>query len=142
VDSLDLSLEIKDNNNRAAHLEQVKFLNNKMMQVVDQLLNSENPPVIIISSDHGSAFLFDGTLEKWDSPTNEMIKERMNNIMFIYLPSNETDIFYEGMTSVNVFRVLFNYYFETDFEILEDRIFFSRDGSYDFKDVTDLVRST
>ena len=142
VDSLDLSLEIKDNNNRAAHLEQLKFLNNKMMQVVDQLLNSENPPVIIISSDHGSAFLFDGTLEKWDSPTDEMIKERMNNIMFIYLPSNETDIFYEGMTSVNVFRVLFNYYFETDFEILEDRIFFSRDGSYDFKDVTDLVRST
>ena len=141
VDNLDLSLEIKDNNNRNAHLEQLKFVNKKMTQVVDQLLNSENPPVIIITSDHGTAFLFDGNLAKWDSPTNEMIKERMNNIMFVYLPSNKTDIFYEDMTLVNVFRVLFNYYFETDFEILDDKIFFSRDGSYDFIDVTDILRN-
>tara|TARA_B100000745_G_scaffold245314_1_gene167448 strand:- start:109 stop:951 length:843 start_codon:yes stop_codon:yes gene_type:complete len=141
VDNLDLSLEIKDNNNRDAHLEQLKFVNKKMTQVVDQLLNSENPPVIIITSDHGTAFLFDGNLAKWDSPTNEMIKERMNNIMFVYLPSNKTDIFYEDMTLVNVFPVLFNYYFETDFEILDDKIFFSRDGSYDFIDVTDILRN-
>ena len=141
VDNLDLSLEIKDNNSRNAHLEQLKFVNKKMTQVVDQLLNSENPPVIIITSDHGTAFLFDGNLAKWDSPTNEMIKERMNNIMFVYLPSNKTDIFYEDMTLVNVFPVLFNYYFETDFEILDDKIFFSRDGSYDFIDVTDILRN-
>ena len=142
VDNLDLSLEIRDNNNRNAHLEQLKFLNKKMMEVVDQLLNSENPPVIIITSDHGSAFLFDGNLENWNSPTDEMIKERMNNIMFVYLPSNETGVFYEGITQVNVFRVLFNHYFETDFEILEDRMFFSKDTSYDFKDVTDMLRDT
>ena len=142
VDSLDLSLEVRDNNNRAAHLEQLKFVNKKIAQVVDQLLDSESPPVIIISSDHGSAFLFDGNLTNWDNPTNEMIKERMDNIMFIYLPSNETDIFYEEITPVNVFRVLFNHYFETDFEILEDKIFFSRDGSYNFKDVTNIIRNT
>ena len=87
-------------------------------------------------------FFFDGNLENWDNPTNEMIKERMDNIMFIYLPSNETDIFYEEITPVNVFRVLFNHYFETDFEILEDKIFFSRDGSYNFKDVTNIIRNT
>ena len=137
-----MSLEVRDNNNRAAHLEQLKFVNKKIAQVVDQLLDSESPPVIIISSDHGSAFLFDGNLTNWDNPTNEMIKERMDNIMFIYLPSNETDIFYEEITPVNVFRVLFNHYFETDFEILEDKIFFSRDGSYNFKDVTNIIRNT
>ena len=112
VDNLDLSLEIKDNNNREAHLEQLKFVNKKITQVVDQLLDLENPPVIIISSDHGSAFLFDGMLENWDNATNEMIKERMDNIMFIYLPSNKTNIFYENITPVNIFRVLFNNYFE------------------------------
>jgi len=61
--------------------------------------------------------------------------------MFVYLPSNKTDICYEDMTLVNVFRVLFNYYFEPDFEILDDKIFFSRDGSYDFIDVTDILRN-
>jgi len=142
VDNLDLSLEIKDNNNREAHLEQLKFVNKKITQVVDQLLDLENPPVIIISSDHGSAFLFDGMLENWDNATNEMIKERMDNIMFIYLPSNKTNIFYENITPVNIFRVLFNNYFGTDLEILEDRSFFSKDGYYDLIDVTDILRNT
>ena len=141
VDSLDLSLEIKDNNNRDAHLEQLKFVNKKITQVVNQLLDSENPPVIIIISDHGSAFLFEGKLESWDNPSNEMIKERMDNIMFIYLP-NEINIFYENMTPVNIFRVLFNNYFGTDLEILEDRSFFSKDGYYDLIDVTDILRNT
>ena len=142
VDSLDLSLEIEDNNNRGAHLEQLKFVNNKMPEVVNQLLDSESPPVIIIASDHGTAFLFNGKLENWDNPTNEMVKERMDNIMFVYLPDNAIDIFYEDMTSVNIFRVLFNHYFETEMEILEDRSFFSKDEYYNFKDVTKMLRTT
>ena len=62
--------------------------------------------------------------------------------MFIYLPSNKTNIFYENITPVNIFRVLFNNYFGTDLEILEDRSFFSKDGYYDLIDVTDILRNT
>ena len=71
-----------------------------------------------------------------------MVKERMDNIMFVYLPDNAIDIFYEDMTSVNIFRVLFNHYFETEMEILEDRSFFSKDEYYNFKDVTKMLRTT
>ena len=142
VDSLDLSLEIKDNNNRDAHLEQLKFVNKKMTEVINQLLSSESPPVIIITSDHGTAFLFDGKLENWDDPTNEMMKERMDNIMFVYLPDDTADIFYEDMTPVNMFRILFNHYFGTELEILEDRSFFTKDQYYNFIDITDILRNT
>ena len=43
------------------------------------------------------------------------------------------------MTPVNTFRVLFNDYFNTNFEILEDRVFFSNyEKPYNFIDVTHL----
>ena len=68
-----------------------------------------------------------------------MIKERADNITFIFLPNNTTNIFSESSTPVNTFRILFNHYFETDFEILEDKSFTSKDKSYDLKDVTHIV---
>jgi hypothetical protein len=37
------------------------------------------------------------------------------------------------------FQILFNHYFETDFKILDDKIYFGKDGSYNLKDVTDII---
>jgi len=137
--NLDPHLETMDNLDKEAFTNQLIFVNKKTTEVINQLLNSENQPVIIIQSDHGTAFLFEGKSENWSNPTNEMIKERTDNINFIFLPKNTENIFSESTTPVNTFRILFNHYFETDFEILEDKVYFAKDGSYDLKDVTEII---
>ncbi len=139
LENLDRNLETDDNLNKESFVNQLIFINKKITEVVNQLLDSENQPIIIIQSDHGTAFLFEGKENNWLNPTNEMIKERTDSINFIFLPKNTTNIFSESTTSVNTFRILFNYYFGTNYEILEDKIYFAKDGSYDLKDVTDIV---
>jgi hypothetical protein len=137
--NLDPHLETMDNLDKEAFTNQLIFINKKITAVVNQLLDSENQPVIIIQSDHGTAFLFLGNLDNWSNATNEMIKERADSINFIFLPKNTTNIFSESITPVNTFPILFNHYFGTDFKILEDKIYFAKDGSYNLKDVTDII---
>jgi len=45
----------------------------------------------------------------------------------VYLPDKKENIFYNGMTPVNTFRILFNEYFGTNFAILPDIIYYQRD---------------
>jgi hypothetical protein len=137
--NLDPHLETMDNLDKEAFTNQLIFINKKITAVVNQLLDSENQPVIIIQSDHGTAFLFEGNGNNWINPTDEMIKERTDSINFIFLPKNTTNIFSESITPVNTFPILFNHYFGTDFKILEDKIYFAKDGSYNLKDVTDII---
>ena len=125
---------------KQGYLDQLKFTNKKISEVVDKLLNeSEKPPIIIIQSDHGSAFLLSD--KHWDNPTDQMIIERMNNINFYYLPYNGTKILYDNVTPVNSFRLIFNFYFNTDFQILEDKIYYQTyDKPYKFIDVTNIIK--
>ena len=37
--------------------------------------------------------------------------------------------------------ILFNPYFETDFKILDDKIYFEKDGNYNLKNMTNIVLS-
>ena len=70
-----------------------------------------------------------------------MKHDRLSNINYILLPDKNENPLYNTTTPVNTFRVLFNDYFNTNFEILEDRIFFSAyDKPYNFIDVTHLFR--
>ena len=139
LENIDPHLETTENLDKEAFVNQLIFVNKKITQVVNELLNSENQPIIIIQSDHGTAFLFTDYEQNWVTPTNEMIIERADSINFIFLPKNAINIFSESITPVNTFPILFNHYFKTDFEILEDKIYFAKDGSYDLKDVTNII---
>ena len=52
---------------------------------------------------------------------------------------------YENISLVNIFRVIFNDYFETDLEILENKVFFvnmnSKENYLDQRDITDIINS-
>ncbi|WP_187146561.1 sulfatase-like hydrolase/transferase [Nitrosopumilus maritimus] len=118
---------------QSAYFDQVKFLNKKIPQIVNNLLDSENPPIIVIQSDHGSAFLMGEDDTNWKHPDNNMLLERMNIINFIYLPDSP-DILYDEITPVNTFRIILNHYFGTNFEILNDNSYIF--NGTDFEDVT------
>lgn len=93
------------------YVNQVQFLNKKLLQAIDTILaESDVPPIIIIQGDHGP----------WLQPKDK----RMWILAAMYLPGHE-DKLYSTITPVNVFRLVFNLYFGGSYEPLEDVSYFS-----------------
>ena len=90
---------------------QVIYISKQILEVIEVILReSTQPPVIIIQGDHG--------------PSHFQIEDRMTILNAYYFPGREPD-FYPKITPVNSFRLLFNNYFNTDFELLEDVSYYS-----------------
>jgi len=104
--------------NADLYLEQLKFANLKMKEVISKLTNTNNPPVIIIQSDHGMR-----GIETQDTFEYEYVLRSFNNFKAYYFPKVGQNIEFETTTPINSFRVLFNLYFDDEYDILEDRIY-------------------
>ena len=118
-------------------LQQLQFANKKSMELVDKILENEKQSIIIIQSDHGSAF--DVNLH---DPTDDDVHQRLSNINAIYFPDEKPrEILMNDTTNVNTFRIVFNSYFGSDYDILEDRIYWnlSYKKPFWFKDVTSVL---
>ena len=91
---------------------QILWLNGQLLEVVDAILSDyEEPPIIVIASDHGS---------RGEGFGDPMATE----ILAAYLlPDGGGAEIYPHMTSVNLFRVILNYYFDLKFEMLEDKVY-------------------
>ena len=122
------------------YIKQLQFANKKTLELVDNILtNSKTPPIIVIQSDHGS-----------DQPANASLEDTMNeamhNLNVYYLPYGGESILYDGFSQVNSFRLIFNYYFNGEYEILEDKHYwindnpFTNDGYPEFIDVTNKLK--
>ena len=95
---------------------------------------TDHQPIIIIESDHGTSFDFD-----WNNPTNEMLKQRLSNLNAYYMPKGQ-ELLYDTITPVNSFRIMFNSNFNGNFELLEDKVYWSNyDEPYKFEDITKIV---
>jgi|TARA_B110000467_G_scaffold134753_1_gene131263 hypothetical protein len=96
------------------------------------LNETDHQPIIIIESDHGTDF-------DWNEPTNEMLKQRFSNLNAYYMPEGQ-ELLYDTITPVNSFRIMFNSNFNGNFELLEDKVYWSSyDQPYKFEDVTEIV---
>lgn len=114
--------------------EQVMYINQLVIEMVDQILqNSSSPPIVILQADHGPAALMGSSLE------TSCLNERFSILNAYYLPDGNISILYPSITPVNTFRVIFNAYFGTHVEPLPDRNYFSWGDRYNFIDVTDQV---
>jgi len=131
-----LILEDKGRNmNPELHLGQLQFFNLRMKEVISKLTDTNDPPIIIILSDHG---IQGGD---WTNAT-KFWPSRFNNFKAYYFPEVGRNIEFETTTSVNTFRVLFNLYFGYEYDLLEDKLYYTNDKKkqpYQFTDVTDLV---
>jgi len=72
----------------------------------------------------------------------QMLTYETKNFIAIRLPENDSGgEFYETMTPVNIFRTVFNRYFNTTYERLEDRTYYSDYARpYRFTDITDALK--
>ena len=120
---------------KQAYLDQLIYTSNKILELVDKISeNNTRDPIIIVMSDHGYRSEID-----WENPSNENYIAGFDNLAAYYLP-NQMDNLPETISSVNIFRIIFNSYLGTEFEMLEDRqVWYDPQRPFDFTDVTDKL---
>lgn len=93
------------------YLEYVEYTNKVVLQLIDSIrANSAKPPVIIFLSDHG--------FRQYPSEVNR--NYFFSNQLNVYLPGHNYEQLYNGISSVNLFRVLFNSEFNQRLPLLAD----------------------
>ena len=115
------------------YVQQVQFANKKTIQIVDEILEKDSNSIIVIQGDHGTAWDVN-----WNEPSQEDVYQRLRNFDAVYFPDNEKrSQLLDDRTLVNTFRTVFNTYFGSEYEILEDKMYWSKNQKpYLFKDVT------
>lgn len=121
---------------REQYLDQLIFINRKLVHLVDMLISANDPPpIIILQADHGPGF--------FGNQYNEEAVRTTTGILNAYLlPDGATDSLYETISPVNTFRLIFSRYFGADSDLLPDQTYYTPfdSGSYNFIDVTDQVK--
>jgi len=98
--------------------EQLSFVDKKVKVLVDKILaNPSRPAIIILQGDHGPMCV--GRSDKGSQEVLE--KQRLSILNAYYLPKGGNKFLYDSITPVNTFRLIFNTYFGTNFELLEDK---------------------
>ena len=127
---------------KSKYLAQLKFTNKKVIDAIDKILQGNTtPPIIILQSDHGPDHFQLAEIQRQDrdGKFNEVIRDRMSILNAYYLPDQNPNLIYEHITPVNSFRLIFNTYFNENFDLLEDKSYFQYDGRYNFTDVTYIL---
>jgi hypothetical protein len=116
---------------------QIAYITKKLKEAIDRILSkSAVPPIIILQSDHGPGSGLD--LEDLD---NTDLKERFSILNAYYLPGNGRESLYDDITPVNTFRLIFNHYFGTGTELLEDESYYAPwSHPYQQIKITDKIR--
>jgi len=121
------------------YVYQLEYTNKKITESISKILSVESKPIIILVSDHG--------WEQFASepPTNEELIQWYSNFEAFYLPGINNYESYQNISLVNIFRVIFNDYFETDLEILENKVFYvnmaSSENYLEQRDITNIIDS-
>lgn len=131
------------------YIDQLIFVNSQIRNLVETILADTNTSIIIIQGDEGvvtgrylealkaGSYGFD-----WRQATPEELKQKLSILNAIYLPDTNYDSLYPTISPVNTFRLVFNKYFEGDFELLDDKhyVFSFEEKPYDFQEVSELIR--
>jgi len=118
----------------AGYSGQITHLTRRLQGMIETILSQakESPPVIILQADHGP-----GSTLHWYDLTITDVQERFGILNAYLLPGADEDLIENGITPVNTFRLVFNQYFGTDFELLPNRTYYTTwSRPYHFFDVT------
>lgn len=120
-----------------------QYLNTRLIEVVDEIQASEPNSIIIIQGDHGSnASTPDARnklVEPWVGEWPDYVRDRSANLSACYLPGKTYEgNLYSELTPVNLFRIIFDAYLETDFGRLEDATFLAPQNSDEIVRITEV----
>lgn len=113
--------DLNEKDQLAAYVDQVTYLNTRVLEVVEQFLaDSATPPIIIIQGDHG-----------WADRTPE---DKLAILNAYHLPGGGNNFLYSTITPVNTFRTILDFYFDANLGFLQDLSYFSTvDKPYRFE---------
>ncbi len=110
---LDENIDRKESDN--AYLSYLVYTNHQVSEMIKNIKEaSKNNSVIIVMSDHGFRN-YDATIKRGSVD---------NNFNAIYLPQKNYELFYDSISNVNQFRVLFNTLFKQRLPLLKDTVAF------------------
>jgi len=122
--------------NTDGYLNEIQFINKKMMNIMTKILSESDESIIIIQGDTGSSILNNPDI-------SDYMKKRLSILYAIHIPNVDTKSFSKNISPVNTYRIIFNNYFETNLEILDNRYYWytDSDGIDDnrFKDITEII---
>lgn len=103
----------------SAFIGQLKYINTRVLEMIDKILQQSHPasPIIVISSDHA---------QKTIGPHRHAI------LSAFHLPNGGTDGLYPSISVVNHFRYILDFYFTFDLGLLEDQILWYPSETVDF----------
>ena len=99
----------------------VSYINKMMLEILPQLIQaSKTTPIIVLAGDHGTP---------WGGYRNEV-----KILAALFTPGSQSP-FYESITPMNIFRIVFDTYFNGNFGLLPDTSYrFTQKGRFDFEE--------
>lgn len=109
---IDSVLSERSFRNKSRFLSYLKYTNHMILEITDKILQAGGSNnLIILQSDHGFTDFEGGPTEK---------KLFFENYSAIYFPGKEYSAFYDTLSNVNTFPILFNTYFNTQIPLQKD----------------------
>jgi hypothetical protein len=128
-------IQNKNPYDKSAYLSQLKFTETKMLELIDTIQSHSPNAAIIIFSDHGYRAEIN-----WENPKMIDYMRGFNTITSFYFPMSYDEVPSE-ISSVNIFRIFFNSYFNADFKILENRhMWYIGDKPFEHTEVSEIFK--
>ena len=107
----------------AAYADQITFINSRLINIIDTLLEESDPePIIVIQSDHGASIDYEGL---------EIDKaNRLGILNAFHLPGIDINELYSTISPVNTFRLIFDRYFNGQYGLLPDNSIVGKEGPF------------
>jgi hypothetical protein len=131
---------------KKSYVEQIKYISSAIIDIFDtQIRNNINNLVFVIQSDEGPypiSYHLDGKGFNWETATSDDIFMKFGILNAFYFYDRNYNKLNEYSSPVNNFRIILNKTLGSNFPLLEDRAYISKDRAHVFKftDVTDTVR--
>ena len=124
------------NEDKEGYLNQLMFANKKTKEMITDILQtSKTQPIIILQGDHGAT-----VIKGVEEFNEEAIRERYSILNAFYFPNNVDVELYEGVSSVNTFRIVFNEFFNSNYDLLDDKSFIIDTETSKSIDVTEFFK--
>lgn len=103
-----------------AYLEYLIYTNTKIKSLLASIRKNDPKAVVILMSDHG-----------YRNRELQNKKAFFRNLNAVYFPDHQTSMFYDSITGVNQFRLVFNKMFNANYPLLKDSSYFLVDKKGD-----------
>jgi hypothetical protein len=133
--------EVAERGARASYIEQLRWTNQRLLELLDQLLAGppDEDPVIILQADEGPyppRYEANQDGFQWSEARAEEVQEKFGILNAYYLPGADPALLgvHDRISPVNAFRVVLNAYFDAELPLLPDQTYLSPDKSrlYEF----------